>query len=70
MHKYVLNALSVVFSLKIFIILAVTLTRFYVSLGRLVFLLPQLIFSSNLFMRSSILSCRRLLKYDTYSSTD
>jgi len=32
MCKYVLNALNVLFPLKIFIILAVTLTRFYKSL--------------------------------------
>lgn len=70
MHKYLLNALNVLFSLKIFLILSVALTHVCTSLRKFVFLLLQLISSSHLFMRSSKLSCRRLLKYDTVQHID
>lgn len=69
-YKYILNALNI-FSFKnchppssYFDMLLYELEK------RLCFFLAQWIFSSNLFMRSSKLSCRRLLKCVRCSSTD
>lgn len=68
--KYVLNALNVFFFKNCHPPSRYFDMFLYELEKSLCFFLAQWIFSSNLFMRSSKLSCRRLLKCDRCSSTD
>lgn len=69
-YKYVFNALNVFFFKNCHPPSSYFDMVLYELEKSLCFFLAQWIFSSNLFMRSSKLSCRRLLKCDGCSSTD